>query len=155
MSCWTNGRMEMRTEKIVAAMRCSYQMPGPELDCRTCPYHMEEGDDYAGCDCGCILADAVDRLEELVERCARYAEEIAVLQEKVKWVDAGVRQPEYGVPVLAVASGKAGNITLCNAVVFATFYDGWELDDYPQAEDVAVKWWMPIVESPEGTEHDG
>lgn len=32
--------------------------------------------------------------------------------------------------------------------VFATFYDGWELDDYPQAEDVAVKWWMPIVESP-------
>lgn len=24
------------------------------------------------------------------------------------------------------------------------------LDDYPQAEDVTVKWWMPIVESPEG-----
>lgn len=55
---------------------------------------------------------------------------------------------------LAVASGKAGNITLCDAVVFATAYNGWELDDYPQAEDVAVKWWMPIVESPEGTEHD-
>lgn len=34
--------------------------------------------------------------------------------------------------------------------VFATAYDGWELDDYPQAEDVTVKWWMPIVESPEG-----
>lgn len=93
--------------------------------------------------------DAADKIEELVDRCARYAEEIAVLQEK-KWVDAGARQPEYGVPVLAVANGKAGNITLCDAVVFATFYDGWELDDYPQAEDVAVKWWMPIVESPEG-----
>lgn len=74
----------MKTEKIVAAMRCSYQMPGPELDCRTCPYHMEEGDDYAGCDCGSILADAVDRLEELVDRCARYAEEIAVLRERVE-----------------------------------------------------------------------
>lgn len=84
----------MRTEKIVAAMRCSYQMPGPELDCRTCPYHMEEGDDYAGCDCGCILADAVDRLEELVERCARYAEEIAVLQEKQRWVDVREKLPE-------------------------------------------------------------
>lgn len=65
-------------------------------------------------------------------------------------MDARARQPEYGVPVLAVASGKAGNITLCDAVVFATAYNGWELDDYPQAEDVAVKWWMPIVEIPEG-----
>lgn len=34
-------------------------------------------------------------------------------------------------------------------------YDGWELDDYPQAEDVVVKWWLPMVENPEGTEHDG
>lgn len=96
-----------------------------------------------------LCIEASYEIEELTDRCARYAEEIAVLQEK-KWVDAGARQPEYGVPVLAVASGKAGDITLCNAVVFATFYDGWELDDYPQAEDVAVKWWMPIVESPEG-----
>lgn len=100
-----------------------------------------------------LCIEASYKIEELTDRCARYAEEIAVLQEK-KWVDAGARQPEYGVPVLAVANGKAGNITLCDAVVFATFYDGWELDDYPQAEDVAVKWWMPIVESPEGTEHD-
>lgn len=96
-----------------------------------------------------LCIEASYEIEELTDRCARYAEEIAVLQEK-KWVDAGARQPEYGVPVLAVANGKAGNITLCDAVVFATFYDGWELDDYPQAEDVAVKWWMPIVESPEG-----
>lgn len=96
------------------------------------------------------MGAAADKIEELTDRCARYAEEIAVLQEKQKWVDAGARQPEYGVPVLAVASGKAGNITLCDAVVFATAYDGWELDDYPQAEDVTVKWWMPIVESPEG-----
>ena len=30
-----------------------------------------------------IVEDAADRLDELVERCARYAEEIAVLREKV------------------------------------------------------------------------
>lgn len=96
-----------------------------------------------------LCIEASYEIEGLTDRCARYAEEIAVLQEK-KWVDAGARQPEYGVPVLAVASGKAGDITLCDAVVFATFYDGWELDDYPQAEDVAVKWWRPMVESPEG-----
>ena len=100
-----------------------------------------------------LCIEASYEIEGLTDRCARYAEEIAVLQEK-KRVDAGARQPEYGVPVLAVASGKAGDITLCDAVVFATFWDSWELDDYPRAEDVAVKWWMPMVESPEGTEHD-
>lgn len=101
-----------------------------------------------------LCIEASYKIEGLTDRCARYAEEIAVLQGKQKWVDAGARQPEYGVSVLAVASGKAGNITLCDAVVLATAYDGWELDDYPQAEDVTVKWWMPIVESPDGTEHD-
>ena len=30
-----------------------------------------------------IMEDAADKIEELVERCARYAEEIAVLREKV------------------------------------------------------------------------
>ncbi len=142
-----------KTTELIAALRCSSSVPSAQLDCRTCAFHMEEtvdGKDYAGCECDRILVDAADKIEELVDRCARYAEEIAVLQGKQKWVDAGARQPEYGVPVLAVASGKAGNITLCDAVVFATAYDGWELDDYPQAEDVTVKWWMPIVESPEG-----
>lgn len=78
----------MKTEKIAAALRCSSQVPGPQLDCRTCPYHIEEtvdGVDYAGCDCDRIAVDAADRLEELVERCAQYAEEIAVLREKMKW----------------------------------------------------------------------
>lgn len=72
----------MKTEKIAAALRCSSQVPGPQMDCRICPYHMEEtvdGVDCAGCDCDRIAVDAADRLEELVERCARYAEEIAVL----------------------------------------------------------------------------
>ena len=74
----------MKTEKLVAALRRSSQVPGPQMDCRACPYHMEEtvdGVDYAGCDCDRIVVDAADRLEELVDRCARYAEEIAVLRE--------------------------------------------------------------------------
>ncbi len=78
------------------------------------------------------------------------------MQEKQKWINTAERLPEYGVSVLAVASGKAANITLRDTVMFATFWDGWELDDYPQAEDVAVKWWRPMVESPEreGGEHE-
>lgn len=77
----------MKTEKIAAALRCSSQVPGPQMDCRICPYHMEEtvdGVDYAGCDCDRIAVDAADRLEELVERCARYAEEIAALRERMR-----------------------------------------------------------------------
>lgn len=147
-----------KTTELVEALRCSCSASSVELDCKTCVFHMEEtvdGKDYAGCEFDRVVLTAADKIEELTDRCARYAEEIAVLQEKQKWVDAGARQPEYGVSVLAVASGKAANITLCNAVVFATFWDGWELDDYPQAEDVTVKWWRPMVESPEGAEHDG
>lgn len=143
----------MKTENLIAALRCSSSASSVELDCRACTFHLEEtidGKDYAGCECDRMLLAAVDKIEELTDRCARYAEEIAVLQEKQRWVDAKERQPEYGVSVLAVASGKAANITLCDAITFATFWDGWELDDYPQAENVVVKWWRSMVESPEG-----
>lgn len=94
----------MKTEKIAAALRCSSQVPGPQLDCRTCPYHMEEtvdGVDYAGCDCDRIAVDAADRLEELVERCARYAEEIAVLRER------GKRAVEDASPYAAATERQA------------------------------------------------
>lgn len=38
-----------------------------------------------------IMEDAADRLDELVERCARYAEEIAVLRERVRpYEDTGL-----------------------------------------------------------------
>lgn len=94
----------MKTEKIAAALRCSSQVPGPQMDCRTCPYHMEEtvdGVDYAGCDCDRIAVDAADRLEELVERCARYAEEIAVLRER------GKRAVEDASPYAATTERQA------------------------------------------------
>lgn len=35
-----------------------------------------------------LCIEASYEIEELTDRCARYAEEIAVLQEKQKWVDA-------------------------------------------------------------------
>jgi hypothetical protein len=42
-----------------------------------------DGKEYTGCDCDRMGMDAADKIEELVDRCARYAEEIAVLREKV------------------------------------------------------------------------
>lgn len=76
----------MKAEKLVAALRCSSSVPSAQLDCRTCAFHLEEAinsKDCAGCECDRILVAAADKIEELVDRCARYAEEIAVLQEKV------------------------------------------------------------------------
>ena len=35
------------------------------------------------------MEDAADRLEELVDRCARYAEEIAVLRKRVEALRGG------------------------------------------------------------------
>lgn len=103
----------MRTEKIAAALRCSSRVPGPQMDCRTCPYHMEEtidGVDYAGCDCDRIAVDAADRLEEMVERCARYAEEIAVLRER------GRPYEETGLTAEEVAALQKDWSDLCTAV---------------------------------------
>lgn len=119
----------MKTEEIVRSLRCSSRVPGPQLDCRTCSYHMEEtvdGVDYAGCDCDRIAMDAADRLEELVERCARYAEEIAVLREWGKravedaspYAAAAERQ-DVGGGVLDVPGGKSmQRVTKrCNGIV--------------------------------------
>lgn len=87
----------VKTTDLVAAMRCSSQAPTPSPPCTTCAYRVVEtldGKEYTGCDCDRMGLDAADRLEELVERCARYAEEIAVLRERQKWADVREKLPE-------------------------------------------------------------
>ena len=86
-----------KTTDLVAAMRCSSQAPVPFPPCATCAYRVVElldGKEYTGCDCDRMGMDAADKIEELVDRCARYAEEIAVLREKVKRVPVAERVPE-------------------------------------------------------------
>ena len=62
----------MKTEELVAALR---------KDCRDCGSNSlclnGEMNVY------CAVRDAADRLEEYVDRCKRYAEEIMVLRERV------------------------------------------------------------------------
>ena len=63
----------MKTEKLIAALRC-------------CEHNSRAGCPYTEHNAECIgevMGAAADKIEELVDRCARYAEEIAVLQEKV------------------------------------------------------------------------
>lgn len=76
-----------KTTDLVAAMRCSSQAPTSSPPCTKCAYRVVEsldGKEYTGCDCDRMGMDAADKIEELVERCARYAEEIAVLREERK-----------------------------------------------------------------------
>ena len=88
----------MNTEKISAALRCSITPGGPADDaaCKSCAYCAREtfgGEELMICDCERMAADAAARIEELTDRCARYAEEIAVLQEKVQWVASHGGEP--------------------------------------------------------------
>ena len=55
-------------------------LPG-SLACMGCGYEHNCG--VHGCT---ILREAAELIEKLTDRCARYAEEIAVLQEREKWV---------------------------------------------------------------------
>ena len=87
----------MKTEKIAAALRCSSQVPGPELDCRTCPYHMEETVDGVDYDAspyaaaierqavGGGVTDAPDGTEKIYGDTGLTAEDAAALQKD--WSD--------------------------------------------------------------------
>lgn len=48
-----------------------------------------------------LLDAAADLIEKLTDRCARYAEEIAVAQERTRWIPVTERLPEYDARVLA------------------------------------------------------
>lgn len=65
----------VKTTDLVTALRCC---ASDELDaCRRCPLRTA-GDCFSW-----MKRASADKIEEMVERCARYAEEIAVLREKV------------------------------------------------------------------------
>lgn len=94
----------MKNEEIVRALRC-VSTAGNSSDCEHCPYCMEESvpaemrdtfgaDVYHSCDVDRVGLDGADLIERLTERCARYAEEIAVAQERTRWVPVTERLPE-------------------------------------------------------------
>ena len=70
----------MKTEEIVRSLRwCG---TGTDEGCNDCAFEPQCDEDAVGC-VGALCDTAADKIEELVARCARYAEEIAVLREKV------------------------------------------------------------------------
>ena len=78
----------MKTEDILAALR-RLKVETGSLACLGCGREHDCG--IHGCR---IAREAADLIEKLTDRCARYAEEIAVLQEREKWVPVTERLPE-------------------------------------------------------------
>lgn len=70
----------MKTEEILAALR-RLKVETGSLGCMGCGREHDCG--VHGCR---IMRDAAELIEKMTGRCARYAEEIAVLQEREKWV---------------------------------------------------------------------
>lgn len=77
----------MTNEKVLSGLRSCVK-----IECEECPFY--DGDP-ASVACGSEMMNAAAELiEKLTDRCARYAEEIAVLQEREKWVPVTERLPE-------------------------------------------------------------
>lgn len=141
----------VKTTDLVAAMRCSSQAPVPFPPCATCAYRVVElldGKEYTSCDCDRMGMDAADRIEELVERCARYAEEIAVLRERQRWIPVTERLPEDDGRYLCRYGFKAAGM------VFYQTLDYYATDVQPHFQHeglygMRVTHWMPLLEAPD------
>ena len=153
----------MKNEEIVRALRC-ISTAGSSPDCEHCPYWMEEkvpaemqdmvgADVFHSCDVDRVWLDGADLIERLTDRCARYAEEIAVAQERPRWIPVEERLPEEGVPVLINYIGTDGEVY---ADGIAAWTDSgcfwWEgsLADCDEEVAVPITHWMPLPEPPEG-----
>ena len=147
----------MKSNEIVRALRC-VSTAGGENACEHCPYWKEEevpeeerpiygADTMHSCDVDRVGLDGADLIERLTARCARYAEEIAVAQERQRWIPVEERLPEDRSDVLVVAywHERWG------------VYMGWCAPERAEwsvhigigdRDDVAVTYWMPLPEPP-------
>ena len=152
----------MKTEEIVRALRC-ISTAGGENACEHCPYWKEEevpeeerpiygADTMHSCDVDRVGLDGADLIERLTARCARYAEEIAVAQERQRWIPVTERLPEEGVPVLINYIGTDGEAYADGVAVWTEcgcFCWGGSLADCEEDVAVPITHWMPLPEAPE------
>ena len=144
----------MKNEEIVRALRC-VSTAGSSPDCEHCPYWMEEsvpaemrdmvGEDvFHSCYIDRVGLDGADLIEKLTDRCARYAEEIAVAQERTRWIPVTERLPEVGRRVLATSGVFVGEAFRAQSGEWARIYGPW--NDFLER---SVTHWMPLPEGPE------
>lgn len=146
----------MKNEEIVRALRC-ISTAGGENACEHCPYWKEEevpeeerpiygADTMHSCDVDRVGLDGADLIERLTARCARYAEGIAVAQERTRWIPVTERLPEDSMQkVLVFVPHIHGDIVDGGRYLGA---DGWVLEGWYLTQS-AVTHWMPLPEPPE------
>lgn len=145
----------MKNEEILTALR-RLKVETGSLVCMGCGREHDCG--IHGCR---IVREAADLIEHLTDRCARYAEEIAVLQEREKWVPVTERLPENEKDVLILfeRAGLRGDVyrvvgkafytdgktnTENSAYVWETDYIDMEYDEDADAYIIPEGWWESI-----------
>lgn len=91
------------------------------------------------CDVDRVGLDGADLIERLTDRCARYAEEIAVAQEKTRWIPVTERLPDQCVDVLVRYRDK-------HILMGTARCDDWLDEDL---EDGVITHWMRMPKGPE------
>lgn len=151
----------MKNEEIVRALRC-VSTAGGENACEHCPYWKEEevpeeerpiygADTMHSCDVDRVGLDGADLIERLTDRCARYAEEIAVAQERTRWIPVTERLPEVW------RNGETA--VLVNYMIYSPYF-GVDIGSYHAKArtwlcmglPITVTHWMPLPEPPEEVE---
>ena len=153
----------MKNEEIVRALRC-ISTAGGENACEHCPYWKEEevpeeerpiygADTWHSCDVDRVGLDGADLIERLTARCARYAEEIAVAQERTRWVPVEERLPglqSWGASTVVLGLIKNENAPSLNKLhdlTLCVYCDNgiWSMP----GRYAAITHWMPLPEPPE------
>ncbi len=139
----------MKNEEIVRALR-RLKVETGSLVCMGCG--REHNCDILGCR---IAREAAELIEKLTDRCARYAEEITVAQERTRWVPVEERLPEEGVPVLINYIGTDGEVYADGVAVWTECGCFWwegSLADCEEDVAVPITHWMPLPEPPKEVE---
>lgn len=135
----------MKNEEIVRALR-RLKVETGSLVCMGCGREHDCG--IHGCR---IVREAAELIEKLADRCARYAEEIAVAQERQRWIPVTERLPEAtdGDYVLACVTWKDTHIDYRDAVVMAFVSEDGLVDVEMDCVLDGVTHWMPLPKGPE------
>nr|DAJ73100.1 MAG TPA: Protein of unknown function (DUF551) [Caudoviricetes sp.] len=112
--------------------------------CNLCN-HCDTG--YSAC-IDSLAADAADVLQEYIDRCKRYADEILALQGRCRWIPVTERLPAAGERVLAASEGVfSGEAYLsCEGVWMRSYGVVWV-----SLVGAPVTHWMPLPNAPEVT----